>query len=73
MVQRVLDEPVDTMLTVPVGVPVPGETALTDPTVKRMVWPETRLPIPDAGATVKLLTVVESLATVKESDPIDGA
>src|ERR1700733_12399911 len=73
MVQRVLTVLGVVISTVPVGTPIPGNTAATDVTLNSMVWPETNEPGPEAGDTVKPATAEAALPTVRESEPIDAA
>ena len=61
------------MVTVPVGVPTPGATALTEPTENLSVWPDTRDVEPDEEVTVKLLIWLAAWPTVNDSEPMDAA
>ena len=61
------------MVTVPVGVPTPGATGVTEPTVNLRVWPETGDDPPDEVVTAKALTWLAAWPTVRDSDPIDAA
>ena len=61
------------MVTVPVGVPTPGATGVTEPTENLRVWPDTGEVPPVEVVMVKLLTVVAAWPTVIDSEPMDAA
>ena len=73
MVHRVAATPGVVMATVPVGVPVPGATGVTDPTVNFRVWPDTGVPGPEKAAAWNPSTVVGALPTVSDREPVEAA